>query len=247
MHAVAEVTGGTFSFIENLAVIQDSFAQCIGGLLSVVVQDARIAVECAHPGVRVREVKSGRYVGELYAEEERRFLLLVDVPTAGAAEDATQLVRVRCTYRDVATGRAADVAGDDAVVQRPAEVTDPQVSVEVERERVRLAAAERGAFAEAGTILRRQLYSVQRSLQSAPAGDPMLFALEEELEDLEECCDDEEEYERVGRARVLKGMSSHAQQRASFVGKRGRERAPQPYMTAAMKSMVKKSRKSRGK
>jgi hypothetical protein len=187
----------------------------------------------------------------------------VDVPTAGAAEDATQLVRMRCTYRDVATGRAADVAGDDAVVQRPAEVTDPQVSVEVERERVRLAAdeeiaaaraaAERGAFAEAGTILRRQLYSVQRSLQSAPAGDPMLFALEEELEDLEECCDEEEEYERVGRARVLKGMSSHAQQRASYVlrtksaCKREREGAPQPYMTAAMESMLKKSQKSREK
>jgi len=164
---------------------------------------------------------------------------------------------VRCTYRDVATGRAADVAGDDAVVQRPAEVTDPQVSVEVERERVGLAAAraaaERGAFAEAGTILRRQLYSVQRSLQSAPAGDPMLFALEEELEDLEECCDEEEEYERVGRARVLKGMSSHAQQRASYVlrtksaCKREREGAPQPYMTAAMESMLKKSQKSREK
>ncbi|CAN6299166.1 unnamed protein product [Urochloa humidicola] len=61
MHAIAEVTGGTFAFVENQEVIQDSFAQCIGGILSVVVQDARLAVTCAHPGVRVREVKSGRY------------------------------------------------------------------------------------------------------------------------------------------------------------------------------------------
>ncbi|PVH31654.1 hypothetical protein PAHAL_9G203100 [Panicum hallii] len=256
-------------------VAEDSFAQCIGGLLSVVEQDARVVVECAHPGVRVREVKSGRYesridadgraasveVGELYAEEERRFLLFVDVPVAEATEDATQLVKVRCTYREVATGRAA-VVGDDAVVQRPAEVTDPEASVEVERERVRVAAAEeiaaaraaaeRCAFEEAGRILHGQLYRVHVSLESAPGGNPMLDVLEEELEELEECMEDEEEYERVGRARVLKGLSSHAQQRASYVAvrkrsasKRERERAPQPYMTTTMESMVKKSQKLR--
>ncbi|KAF8672709.1 hypothetical protein HU200_049405 [Digitaria exilis] len=107
-------------------------------------------------------------VGELYAEEERRFLFFVDVPRAEAdGEDATQLVKVRCTYRDVATGSSADVAGEDAVVQRPAEVTNPVVSVEVERERIRVAAAEeivaareaaeRGAFGEARSILGRRL------------------------------------------------------------------------------------------
>ncbi|KAE8806227.1 hypothetical protein D1007_17658 [Hordeum vulgare] len=98
MHTIAEETGGTFSFIEDETVVQDSFAQCIGGLLSVVVQEALITVKCVHP-VRVRAVKSGRYdssidayarsasvdVGELYADEERRFLLLVDVPKAGPA------------------------------------------------------------------------------------------------------------------------------------------------------------------
>ncbi|CAN6310883.1 unnamed protein product [Urochloa humidicola] len=301
MHTIAEVTGGTFSFIENLAVIQDAFAQCIGGLLSVVAQGARIAVECVHPGVRVRQVKSGHYeshvdddgraatvdVGELYAEEERRFLLFVDVPVAAdASEDVTRLVKVRCTYRDVAAGRAADVVGDEAMVQRPAEVTNPQVSVEVERERVRIsaaeeivaarAAAERGAFQEAGRILQRQRSLVRTTRLSMrldddaeeEAGDEMLDGLEEELEDLGECMEDGAEYQRTGRARVLKGINSHAQQRASFVATRkcksrrlsggffsrsgtvrdrDRERAPQPYMTTAMQAMLNKSKKSRDK
>ncbi|RLN15470.1 hypothetical protein C2845_PM02G12310 [Panicum miliaceum] len=185
----------------------------------------------------------------------RDFTELVPLPFRAAPQKTPP--SWSCTYRDVATGRAAVVVGDDAVVQRPAEVTDPEASVEVERERVRVAAAEeiaaaraaaeRGAFEEAGRILHRQLYRVQVSLESAPGGDPMLDALEEELEELEECMEDEEEYERVGRARVLKGMSSHAQQRASYVAvrKRERERAPQPYMTTAMESMVKKSQKLR--
>jgi hypothetical protein len=107
MHAIAEVTGGTFSFIQNHAVVQDSFAQCTGGLLSVAVQEARVAVECLQAGVRVRAVRSGRYVsrvdaddrtasvdvGELYADEERHFLLLLDVP---------RFIKVSCTYRDAA-------------------------------------------------------------------------------------------------------------------------------------------------
>ncbi|BAS84684.1 Os03g0413850 [Oryza sativa Japonica Group] len=45
MHTIAEVTGGTFSFIENEAFIQDGFAQCIGGLLSVAVQELHFDAE----------------------------------------------------------------------------------------------------------------------------------------------------------------------------------------------------------
>ncbi|KAM0833788.1 hypothetical protein ACQ4PT_064054 [Festuca glaucescens] len=108
MHVIAEATGGTFSFIENEAVIQDAFAQCIGGLLSVVVQEARIDATCVHPGVRIISVKSGRYesrvdedghaatvrVGELYADEERRFLMFLAVPRTEGTGGDTTLVKV---------------------------------------------------------------------------------------------------------------------------------------------------------
>ncbi|KAK3157725.1 hypothetical protein QOZ80_2AG0127090 [Eleusine coracana subsp. coracana] len=157
MHTIAEATRGTFSYIVNHEVVQDSFAQCIGGLLSVAMQNVRIVLTCLHQGVRVREVKSGIYenrveddgravsveVGDIYADEARRFLIFVDVPAA-ADEEVTRLVSVRCTYRDVATGRDADVAGEDAVVRRPVELLagDDELSVEVERDRLRVAAAE---------------------------------------------------------------------------------------------------------
>uniref|UniRef100_J3N384 RING-type domain-containing protein n=1 Tax=Oryza brachyantha TaxID=4533 RepID=J3N384_ORYBR len=181
MHTIAEVTGGTFSFIENEAAIQDGFAQCIGGLLSVAVQELRLDVACVDTGVRVTAIKSGNYkshidedgraatvhVGELYADEERSFLLFVIVPRAEAWDDATRLVEVSCSYRDMETGRTTSVAGDEeAVVDRPsrAEAGVAERSVEVDRELVRVeaiddialarAAAERGAYAEAAEILR---------------------------------------------------------------------------------------------
>jgi hypothetical protein len=43
MHAVAQMSNGTFSFIDMVGSIQDAFAQCIGGLLSVVAQETSVA------------------------------------------------------------------------------------------------------------------------------------------------------------------------------------------------------------
>ncbi|WVZ95283.1 LOW QUALITY PROTEIN: hypothetical protein U9M48_041068 [Paspalum notatum var. saurae] len=240
MHGISEATGGTFSFIENHEVIQDAFARCVGGLLSVAAQNARVALECLHPGVRLRAVKSGRYesridaagraatvdVGELYADEDRRFLVFLDVPVDEAAA-ATRLLKVSCTYRDTATGQSVDVAGDDAVVQRPVEVAaDVPPSLEVERERVRVgaaedialarAAAERGAYAEAARILDARRESLRRS-SPALAGDAMCAALDAELHELRQRVSDEREYRLTGSACFLSGMSSHSQQRGSSV------------------------------
>ncbi|KAM0833789.1 hypothetical protein ACQ4PT_064055 [Festuca glaucescens] len=237
MHVIAESTGGTFSFIENEAVIQDAFAQCIGGLLSVVVQEARIAVSCVHPGVRVISVRSGRYesrveedgraasvrVGELYADEERRFLLFLAVPRAEAADgnNTMCLVKVVCSYRDAATGADASVTAEDAVVARPEEAGDAERSAEVERERVRVeaaediaaarAAAERGGHEEAVGILENR----QRMVAQSGDGDAVIVALGAELLEMRERVSTRQSYMRSGRAYMLAGMSAHAQQRAN--------------------------------
>nr|BAD08847.1 zinc finger (C3HC4-type RING finger) protein family-like [Oryza sativa Japonica Group]BAD09261.1 zinc finger (C3HC4-type RING finger) protein family-like [Oryza sativa Japonica Group] len=275
MHTIAEETGGTFSFIENQAVVQDAFAQCIGGLLSVPVQEARIAITCPHAAVRVRSVNSGRYdsvidgdgraasvdVGELYADEERRFLVFVDVPAAGAGEDVTELIKVSCTYRDTASRQQMVVAGEDAVVQRPAEVsTSTEPSMEVERERFCVEAtediaaareaAERGAYAAAKAILDRRQEALARSARRL-AGDARCAALVSELRELSARVANRREYEQTGRACMLAGMSSHAQQRATSVQLFSPASAlssgavPFGYSTPAMQSMVESSRKAR--
>jgi hypothetical protein len=190
MHAIAEATGGTFSFIQDHAVVQDSFAQCIGGLLSVAMQEAR--VECLHPGVRVRTVKSGLYlsrvdtdgraasvdVGELYADEERGFLVLLDVPVAAGDGSATRLVKVSCTYRDAATRQTVDVSCEDAVVQRPVVVVAGMApSVEVARERFRVEAARtlrrRGRRRSAARTPRPRRYWTAGGRRRQPPGWPV--------------------------------------------------------------------------
>ncbi|XP_044379015.1 E3 ubiquitin-protein ligase WAV3-like [Triticum aestivum] len=228
MHVIAEATGGTFSFIENEAVIQDAFAQCIGGLLSVVVQEARIAVSCVHPGVRVVSVKSGRYESRVDedADEERRFLLFLAVPRAESTDgDVTALVKVVFSYRNAATGAEVSVTAEDTVVARPEHAPDAsEQSVEVERERVRVeaaediaaarAAAERGEHQEAVEILENRQRALEQS-EAAGDGDPMIMALGAELQEMRGRVSNRQSYMRSGRAYMLAGMSAHQQQRAT--------------------------------
>ncbi|XP_066351277.1 uncharacterized protein [Miscanthus floridulus] len=219
MHSISEVTGGTFSFIEDLAGIQDALAQCIAGLLSVSGKDSKVEIECSinpvnDDVINVTAVKSGRYknglerpydqtwvyVGELYADEERRILQPVDVELA----DVDIYVEI----------------------ERPVEVkpTDMARCKEVERQLLRVAAAEdmdltreaaeRGAHAEAAWILDARRESLSRSA-AALSGDAMCTALVAELHELSRRVSGEREYRKTGRACFLASMSSHALQRGS--------------------------------
>jgi hypothetical protein len=59
MHAVAQMSSGTFSFVDMVGSIHDAFAQCISGLLTVVAQETRLSVECTDQGVLLTSTMSG--------------------------------------------------------------------------------------------------------------------------------------------------------------------------------------------
>jgi Mg-chelatase subunit ChlD len=238
LHLISEASGGTFSFIEDEGVIQDAFAQCIGGLLSVVVQDMQLHLECVHPGVKLHSIKSGSYlskvagngrngsidVGHLYADEERDFLLSVSLPDCN---EQTTLLKVASAFRDPLTNEATMIQGDEVKILRPKTSTSEPVCMEVDRERNRLhaadaietarAAAERGALSDAVAILEdcRRVLSESFSSQS---GDRLCAALDAELKEMQERMASRQRYEASGRAYLLSGLSSHSWQRATARG-----------------------------
>ncbi|GJN02385.1 hypothetical protein PR202_ga19730 [Eleusine coracana subsp. coracana] len=238
LHSIAEASGGTFSFIEDEGVIQDAFAQCIGGLLSIVVQEMQLSMECVNPGVQLCSIKCGSYpsklasdgrhgsvdIGHLYADEERDVLLTVAIPKS---HEPTSLVRVTCAYRDPVKDEAIKVEGDEVTIMRSTAATPESVSIEVDRERNRIqaansiesarAAAERGALSEAVTILedRRRLLAQSFASQS---GDRLCVALDAELREMQERMANRQLYEASGRAYMLSGLSSHSWQRATARG-----------------------------
>ncbi|KAI3839928.1 hypothetical protein MKW92_016092, partial [Papaver armeniacum] len=105
LHSVAESSKGTFSFIEAEEVIQDAFAQRIGGLLSVAVQDLQVHIQSLDPHLSIRQLKAGSYstsltgenqlgsvdIGDLYADEERNFLVLVNIPVVADENSNDQM------------------------------------------------------------------------------------------------------------------------------------------------------------
>ncbi|CAA7398860.1 unnamed protein product [Spirodela intermedia] len=278
MHSISDISGGTFSFIEAESVIQDAFAQCIGGLLSVVVQEMRVEMECLHPRVKITAVKSGSYagrvaddrrrgsiaVGDLYADEERDFLVSLSVPPAElpAAETTTALLKVACSYRDPASQDAtAPAITREVSIQRTDEDGSGDgdggagegrtISMEVDRQRNRhlaaeamaeaKSAAEGGELAEAVAILERCRRAVAESA-SGRAGDRLCMALEAELKETQERMASRQRYEASGRAYVLSGLSSHSWQRATARGDSTDSASlVRAYQTPSMVDMLQRS------
>ncbi|KAK4356366.1 hypothetical protein RND71_025337 [Anisodus tanguticus] len=265
MHSISETSGGTFSFIEAESFIQDAFAQCIGGLLSVVVQELRVEVECVHPVLHLSSIKAGSYnaslmfdnrsgnieVGDLYADEERDFLVMIDIPADRSSNDMT-LVKVRCTYKDPISKDIVtlDHVGD-VKIERPDAIGQLVVSMEVNKQRNRLrsaeamaearASAENGDLGAAVSILERCRKKLSETV-SAQAGDRLCLALDAELREMQERMANRRVYETSGRAYVLSGLSSHSWQRATARGDSTDSTSLiQAYQTPSMVDMVSRS------
>ncbi|GER33522.1 zinc finger C3HC4-type RING finger family protein [Striga asiatica] len=264
MHLISENSGGTFSFIETEGVIQDAFAQCIGGLLSVVVQELTVEVECVDPAVRLVSVKSGSYktslamdkrsvtieVGDLYAEEERDFLVSADIPIHESRGEEMSLVKVKCYYQHLLAGSNSIPldSSSEVRIRRPVVIEPMQVSMEVDRQRNRVhsaeamsearVAAERGELALAGAILENCRKMLSETV-SARGGDRLCLALDAELREMGERMASRQVYEASGRAYVLSGLSSHSWQRATARGDSGEGSGlVQAYQTPSMVDMV---------
>ncbi|KAK4435879.1 E3 ubiquitin-protein ligase WAV3 [Sesamum alatum] len=280
MHAVSDTSGGTFSFIESYEMVQDAFASCIGGLLSVVTQDLHLIVRAASHGVEIKSIPSGRYaseisnegfqavlnVGDLYADEEKEFLINLSVPVlqknqnieGDENERKTSLLDVTCSYKDTVSNETVQVECDLVEIRRPKSQSsqDMIVNLEVDRQKNRLNAArsiaEAQRMAEAGDLAGAQTLLANRrstllKTASGQAADGLCMWLEAEMKEMEKRMGNRQSYERAGRAYVLSSMSSHASQRATTRGNNVPGAATLAngnvgaYATPSMANMVNKS------
>lgn len=263
MHSISEISGGTFSFIETEAVLQDAFAQCIGGLLSVIVQELQVEIECIHPDLGLVSLKAGNYrsrvmadgrkgfidVGDLYADEERDFLVSVNVPATSGNE--TSLIKVKCVYKDPLKQETTILESEEVKIERPEIAVQVETSLEVDRQRNRLqaaeamaqarVAAEHGDLTGAVSILENCRKILSQSV-SAKSHDRLCVALDAELKEMQERMVSRHVYEASGRAYILSGLSSHSWQRATARGdSTDRSSLIQAYQTPSMTEMLTQS------
>ncbi|OVA07324.1 zinc finger protein [Macleaya cordata] len=120
---------------------EDAFAKCVGGLLSVVVQDLRLQIGFAS-GSAPAEIaavysctgkpallgSNSIRLGDLYAEEERELLVELKVPATAAG--AHHVMSVRCCYKDPATQEVISGKDQPLLVPRPHAIRSSSPKIE---------------------------------------------------------------------------------------------------------------------
>ncbi|KAG6389753.1 hypothetical protein SASPL_151226 [Salvia splendens] len=233
MHSISEISGGTFSFIETESVIQDAFAQCIAGSYrNRILSNQRIGTID---------------VGDLYADEERDFLLSVNVPSE-TSRNETSLLKVTSVYNDPLTKESVSLEAKEVRIERTDLARREDVSIEVDRQHNRIRAAE--AMAQARTAAENRdlagavsiLENVRKALSttvSAKSRDRLCVSLDADLKEMQERMASRHVYEASGRAYILSGLSSHSWQRATARGdSMDGSSLVQAYQTPSMVEMV---------
>lgn len=203
MSAIAREANGRHYFSETGANLEQIFDQELDSLVTAVAKQAKLIVELA-PGVRVGEVFDRSYnlvdrrvivpMGTFAAEEEKTFLVRLDVPKSPAGE--RPIASVSLTYEDLTSGQPGDCNGQLAMqmTAAPGEVapfdsivlgrlTRSETSRTLEQANALFAS---GRAAEAQAAVDKHLEAVrtrreQAASQPAPASDPFGRDLDEEF------------------------------------------------------------------
>ncbi|KAH7299490.1 hypothetical protein KP509_24G014600 [Ceratopteris richardii] len=263
MHSISEESGGTFSFLQGEGLMQDAFAQCLGGLLSVVALRVEVEVEIVNQAsASLLNMETGSYscemvsagghgrvyLGDLYAHEERDLLVNIKLPSLPGPAAEVMVMTVHARYFDPLSGTSCRTATIPVMLQRPTQSSGVPRSpcVEVDRHRNRLCAAhaivESRALADRGELpaAQRLLEGARQKVQCSVAmrtGDKLSAALDAEMARIQRSMGNASAYERCGRAYALSAQSSHMRQRATMRGETA-EAGSEGYRTPSMNSML---------
>eukprot|EP01116_Phalansterium_solitarium_P016081 TRINITY_DN3649_c0_g2_i1.p1 TRINITY_DN3649_c0_g2~~TRINITY_DN3649_c0_g2_i1.p1 ORF type:complete len:481 (-),score=194.33 TRINITY_DN3649_c0_g2_i1:236-1615(-) len=258
LKSLAAAANGLYYFLQDEEKIAESFADCLGGLVSVVAQNIKLTIKPLS-GVRIagllgtghrtsrRTLPDGVEVldvalGDLCSEEVRNILCEVDVPPTATPVVDWSLLLFTLSYVNVVAG-VADTIEVRAAIDRPSSLSDAQKAVnqQVDEQRNRIKAAEAieearrnaasGDFARAQqTVLgARQFLSAAVSSKT-----PTTAQLASDLDELTTDLQNAHEYRAKGAKKWASKEASHQMQRGTG--------EMSPYKNSSKAAMVKKSK-----
>eukprot|EP01116_Phalansterium_solitarium_P016082 TRINITY_DN3649_c0_g2_i2.p1 TRINITY_DN3649_c0_g2~~TRINITY_DN3649_c0_g2_i2.p1 ORF type:complete len:543 (-),score=163.46 TRINITY_DN3649_c0_g2_i2:386-1951(-) len=144
LKSLAAAANGLYYFLQDEEKIAESFADCLGGLVSVVAQNIKLTIKPLS-GVRIagllgtghrtsrRTLPDGVEVldvalGDLCSEEVRNILCEVDVPPTATPVVDWSLLLFTLSYVNVVAG-VADTIEVRAAIDRPSSLSDAQKAV----------------------------------------------------------------------------------------------------------------------
>uniref|UniRef100_A0A7S4LN03 VWFA domain-containing protein n=1 Tax=Eutreptiella gymnastica TaxID=73025 RepID=A0A7S4LN03_9EUGL len=246
---IADASKGMYYFVEGENQIAEAFADCLGGLLSVVAQNIRLTLR-AQPGCSLQHVytkynyalsptEASVEIPDLYSEEQRDVVVAVGVgPIATPSADPAPILEWLLQYNNLMTCQS-DTVVTPALLSRPevAEACAPSAALDKQRNRVACTAAlerskkaaDMGQFEEARSILKENISSIARS---HTATDDFCLGLQEDLQDCLDQMVDHRTYKTKGGQTMTTLNSCHSYQRSC--GMKGK------YTTKLKSAMVSK-------
>lgn len=226
-------TGGFYYYIGMAEDIPTAFADCLGGLTSIVAQNAMLQLDAIGEGVAVTRLLGNTYaldadgaivLGDLFAEDEKDVLLEISLPELPTPTGPEPVLRARLRAFNVACA-AVDVLGVTLEVSRP-EVAPVDQSVnellDAQKNRIEMAEAMEQAalLADTGDLEggRKVLQNARQRVARSPSALNVLSAsLIQQCSDLETQYDSMHSYHTVGSKMTRMHSISHSRQRSSHM------------------------------
>jgi len=151
LRSIAETAQGEYYFLEKPDDIPDSFADALGGLLSVVAQNISLEIQPCSPNVTIKRILStfpssktenGWKVSipDLFGEESRD--ILVEIETQQSVESHQNLLVSSLSYFNVLSSTMETSPNHITVIERPTISTPASASEIVDQQRNRVLCAE---------------------------------------------------------------------------------------------------------
>ena len=264
LRQLAECSEGSYYYIQSARDMKEIFADCLGGLLSVVAEQIQIQVKpLTTPGAPCRVAKVATHfpmeqapdgtftvrVKDLYAEEKRDILITIAVDTSKCeVGQKLPLGRVELTYQNPNTQGTGSVKKEALIETTVAaggkysgpvdERVDEQLAryQAVEAMKAAQKCADEGDFGGARLALEQQLAG---NANMRCASTAFGKGITEELTNAMKDASDSAHYREVGQKRMAMKQSAHAQQRSNAIDVT--ENACAMYTTSAKCAMKKKS------
>ena len=225
-------SGGLYYYVKDADAIPDAFADCLGGLTSVVAQNATLSLDTIGEGVEVKRILGSTYkrdengailLGDLFSEDSKDVLVELTLPRLSTPNaEPTPIVNATLKAFNI-TRSAPDAITASLRIARP-EVTPPDqpVNTSLDEQRNRIEAAEAmeeaSRMADAGDLAggrNRLALARQHIFSSATSGEAFSASLMSQVAEVEDTFSSEVQYRSVGSKMAKMQSLSHQRQRAN--------------------------------
>jgi len=230
LKAISDKGNGVYFFIENKDSIADAFADCIGGLLSVVAQNISLALQGVNGAVITKvhtkfnyTVKNELYttaLGDIQSEEERD--IVCSISLQGSAEiPHSEILTAKLGYFNVLSAKQEELNAS-CIIARRNDTGNVIANPLVDRQKNRIIAADaitmaklqgdEGDYVKARQTIQTAIDTLKNSIS---ANDPLVISLLADLANSLSGLQDRQSYKDYGVYAMSTYASSHYQQRAT--------------------------------